>query len=129
MERSFALSFPKTWLKDRHSEPIRQGEQIARCGLEGTHLADDFARCHSAVAGNNTILVNIKARAVGLENVHENFPLRRRPGTSVKRTLENMLPGQRGPWQNMGCSKVLDPTRQRALTHEDNTDLSASGAG
>ena len=40
-----------------------------------------------------------------------------------------MLRGRCGPWQTQGCSEVPDPTKQRALTHQENTDLSASGAG
>jgi oxalate decarboxylase len=55
--------------------------------------------------------------------------VRRRHGTSVKGTLETMLRGRYGPWQTQGCSEVPDPTKQRALTHQENTDLSASDAG
>ena len=40
-----------------------------------------------------------------------------------------MLRGRYGPWQTQGCSEVPDPTKQRALPHQENTDLSASGAG
>jgi len=40
-----------------------------------------------------------------------------------------MLRGQCGPWQTQGCSEVPDPTKQRALQHQENTDLAASGAG
>jgi hypothetical protein len=40
-----------------------------------------------------------------------------------------MLRGRCGPWQTQGCSEVPDPTKQRALPHQENTDLSASGAG
>jgi hypothetical protein len=39
-----------------------------------------------------------------------------------------MLRGRYGPWQTQGCSEVPDPTKQRALMHQENTDLSASGA-
>ena len=56
------------------SEPIRQGEQFARRGLEGAHLPDDFTRGHAAATGNNSILVNIQARAVGMQYVHEHPP-------------------------------------------------------
>src|SRR4249920_2473101 len=55
--------------------------------------------------------------------------VRRQHGTSAKGTLENMLRGRYGPWPTQGCSEVPDPTKQRALPHQENTDLSASGAG
>jgi hypothetical protein len=107
----------------------KQGQKLARRRLEGANLAHDFARSHAAATGDNGILVNIQARAVGIEYVHDHPPVRRRHGTSVKGTLENMLRGRCGPWQTLGCSEVPDPTKQRALPHQENTDLSASGAG
>jgi hypothetical protein len=83
-------------------QPLRQGQQIGGRRLERADLALDRAVRHVALTGHDRVLVNVEAGAVWVENFHVILRARRRRGTSVRRTLENVLRSRRRPLAQSG---------------------------